>query len=110
MSVVSNVIFSFSISEYSYEKEEDDIYPNMEKINNWLQENSYGVFSVDVDAISGGKKHLETPLFVATFNYFNIKDFCNFVRSLKWECPDCVQVIIQEQEDDKFRLIEPCAG
>ena len=110
MSVVSNVIFSFSISEESYEKENDTIYPIMENINNWLQENKYGVFSVDADVISGGRKHLETPLFVAAFNHFRLEDFCNYVRSLKWEYPDCVQVIIQEQNDDKFRLIEPCAG
>lgn len=110
MSVVSNVIFSFSISEDSYEKDDDTFYPNMEKINNWLQENSYGVFSVDADVISGGIKHLETPLFVAAFNHFSLEDFCNFVRSMKWEYPDFVQVFIQEQQDDKFRLIEPCAG
>lgn len=104
MSVVSNVIFSFSISE----KENGFFYSNMEKINKWLQERNYGVFSVDVDVISGGRKHLEAPLFVAAFNYFVLEDFCNFVRSLKWEYPDFVQIIIQEQEDGKFRLIEPC--
>ena|SRR3989304_6316184 len=110
MSVVSNVIFSFSISEDSYEKEDDILYPNMEKINNWLEENNYGIFSVDVDVVSGGRKDLETPLFVAAFNYFSIDNFCNFIRSLKWEYPDFVQVFIQEQEDDKFRLIEPFAA
>lgn len=99
MSVVSNVVFSFHISD-------DHI---MEKINSWLQENDYGVFS-NVDIVSGGRKHLETPLFAAAFNYFNLENFCNFVRSLKWKHPNCVQIFIQEQEDDKFRLIEPCAG
>ena len=110
MSVVSNVIFSFSISEDSYEKEDDILYPNMEKINNWLEENNYGIFSVDVDVVSGGRKNRETPLFVAAFNYSSIDNFCNFIRSLKWEYPDFVQVFIQEQEDDKFRLIEPFAA
>ena len=80
MSVVSNVIFSFSISEDSYEKEDDILYPNMEKINNWLEENNYGIFSVDVDVVSGGRKNLETPLFVAAFNYFSIDNFCNFIK------------------------------
>jgi len=110
MSVVSNVIFSFSILENNYEKENDIFYLNMEKINDWLEEHGYGVFSVDVDIISGGRKRLETPLFVAAFNHFNLKDFCDFVRSMTWEYPDFVQVIIQEQDADKFRLIEPCAG
>jgi len=110
MSVVSNVIFSFHISEDSYEKGDNITYPNMEKINTWLQENKYGSFSVDADVISGGRKHLETPLFVAAFNYFNLDEFCAFVRSLKWEYPGCVQIFIEEQEDDKFRLIEPCGG
>lgn len=105
MSVVSNIIFSFSILEES--REHDTIFINVEKINDWLEENHFGNFGQDVDKVAGGKKHLETPIFVAAFNYFRLDEFLDFVRSLEWNEPQYVQVFIQGQDDEKFSLLEP---
>jgi hypothetical protein len=110
MSLVTNIILSFSIDEDSYESDEgDDIYALMVPINAWLTEHRYGAFGRDADHISGGNKHLETPLYVAAFNLFSLNEFVDMLRTLPWHEPRSVQVFVQEQEEDKFRLIEPFA-
>ena len=110
MSNVTNVLLSFSVMEEKVQGwDSDSPYILMNTINAWLMERSYGAFGQDVDHVSGGHKHLETPLYAAGFNYFNLDDFLNMLRTLPWKEPENVQVFVQEQDEDKFRLIEPCA-
>jgi hypothetical protein len=105
MSVVTNIVLSFSIMEES--REHDTVYLNIEKINKWLDDNSFGDFGKDLDEVSGGRKHLETPLFAAAFNYFRLSDFVDFLHSLDWVEPENVQIFVQEQDENKFKLVEP---
>jgi hypothetical protein len=96
MSSVTNIILSFSIVE--------DRFSLMDDINSWLTKEDYGAFGYDADALGSGTKRLETPVYVAAFNLFDVHAFLDFVKDLPWQEPDCVQVFVQEQEEDKFRV------
>ncbi len=102
MSDVTNVILSFSINENEIA---EDQYVNVIKLNTWLDNHGYGVFGRDADDIAGGNKHLETPLYVAAFNYFGSRAFADFVEFLTWNEPENVQLLIQEQNENKFMFL-----
>jgi len=53
----------------------------------------------------GGSKMLETPLYVGAFNYFQEEQFIEHLRKIKWAEPECVQLIIKRQNDDRFEII-----
>jgi hypothetical protein len=103
MSHVDNVILSFSILE--------DERPIMESVNEWLRAHvsgqSFGPDLVNADGAYGGAKCLETPLFIAAFNYLPEDAFLGFLRTLPWRCPGEVQVIVQRQNDDVFEILSP---
>ena len=102
MSDVTNVILSFSINENEVTEGQ---YGNMVKINEWLDNHGYGVFGQDADDVAGGNKHLETPLYVVAFNYFGSRAFADFVEFLNWNEPENVQLLIQEQNENKFMFL-----
>lgn len=111
MSDVTNILLSFDICE-----EEDDPgdvmgetsdYTMLTQINAWLAPR-YGAFGVDADWIAGGTKHLEAPLYIAAFNHFDLDAFCAFLRTLPWLYPQHVQLFVQEENDNCWRLLTPC--
>ena len=99
MSVVDNCILSFDICE-DYEK--------ITEINSFFNSVMHQKPFVNVDADFlpcgwyGGCKMLETPLFIAAFNYFPEELFLNHLKTLNWKYPENVQLIIKRQEEDKF--------
>lgn len=103
MSVVTNIILSFSIMENEISDIEDS-YTNMVLINNWLRKHDHGAFGEDATIASGGEKHLETPVYLAAFNFFDLDEFLAFLRTLPWEEPENVQVFVQGQEEEKFTV------
>ncbi|MEQ9437802.1 MAG: hypothetical protein RIG62_02095 [Cyclobacteriaceae bacterium] len=106
MSVVTNLIFSFSVGE--------DENKMMNQVNSF----KYGLQTLNLvsadyirdtenrrTAWYGGGKFLEARLFVGAFNHLDLNEFIDHVKSLDWEEPECVQIIVKEQHDDIFRLI-----
>lgn len=91
MSVVSNCIFSFS----SYE--DDGI---ISEVNSYLLDAGRGEF-VSVKAGNthkiwyGGTKVLETPLFIAAFNWLDEEGFIEHLKTIDWYDPESVQLIIK---------------
>ena len=81
----------------------------MDEINTFLK-GTIGQVFVGVDDSSipsgwyGGSKYLESPLFIAAFNYFPEENFLSFIRGLDWKYPEEVQLIIQRDRDDKFSI------
>lgn len=106
MSDVTSVILSFDALEEDDENGETEFYWNMYRINAWLNECGYGVFG-DVNDCAGGRKALQKPVFIGAFDHFEVDLFCKFLRSLSWERPENVQVLVQGENERKFRLIEP---
>lgn len=100
MSHVDNVILTFSILE--------DANTLMGPINEWLQEHTHGHFGLglmDLPGAYGGSKALETPLYVAAFNYLPEDDFLAMLRRQLWLEPAHVQVLIQRQHDDVLSVL-----
>lgn len=101
MSLVDNCILSFSICE-------DD--EKIIEVNSFFNVELQKPF-VDVDANFlptgwyGGSKMLETPLFIAAFNYFPESEFINHLKTLNWKYPEDVQLIIKRQDDSIFSII-----
>lgn len=113
MSHVDNVILSFSILEDSIESErEADRWPIMDQVNEWLREHVSGQsFKPELSSFHeayGGRKVLETPLFVAAFNYLPEEDFLAFLKTLPWQYPEEVQFIVKRQHDELFEIVRPC--
>ena len=106
MSLVTNVILSFHLLEARSESPDGEYrYALMYPLNAWLTEQGYGPFGPDADRVAGGTKHLETPLYVAAFNYLDVDAFMARLRTLPWEYPSAVQVFLQTQEENTFRLM-----
>ena len=54
----------------------------------------------------GGSKMLETPLYLGAFNHLDLKGFTEHMKEIDWEEPENVQLIVKEQESDKFKIIK----
>ncbi len=105
MSLVTNIVFAFSIIEENDPGDEDK-YLLVEKINQWLSERGYGEFG-DADQSNRGFKALEIPTYVGAFNFLMLDEFLEFIKALPWKEPENVQIFIKEQGDEKYRLLEP---
>jgi hypothetical protein len=108
MSQVTNVILT--ALEYSEPEELQN------KVNQYFGEHGdeYGfVHSDNVKDFNnyntipwyGGSKSLEADVLIGAFNYLNLQDLIIFLRSIQWDNPPLVQLIVKEQEDDLFRII-----
>jgi len=53
----------------------------------------------------GGTKFLETNLFIGAFNFLNKGKLLEHIRTIDFLSPEDVQLIIQEQEDTRFHII-----
>jgi hypothetical protein len=60
----------------------------------------------DLDRPFGGNKQLECDLFVGAFNHLDLNDFVSYLNGVQWSDNDEVQLIVCEQEDDGFRIID----
>jgi hypothetical protein len=106
MSRVTNLILSFSTGE------------NEEKCMSVV--NSYQYRNITLNLVSidynknvekgycwyGGTKFMEANLYVGAFNHFDLDDFVAFLKTVKWEEPEDVQLIVKEEWETKFRIIE----
>lgn len=53
----------------------------------------------------GGTKVLTDDLYIGAFNHLNLKDLLKHLRSIDWEFPENVQLMVLEHEDDWWRII-----
>ena len=100
MSLVTNTILTFSILEYEKDRIND--------VNKFFEES--GFVSCDDESLPigwyGGTKMLETNVAIGAFNYLELEEFIEHLRNIKWEEPQNVQIIVKEQNDEKFRLLD----
>ncbi len=104
MSVVTNVVFSYSIGE------DDDI---IKQVNRYFTDDLFGSIGlVSCDDITraplgwyGGSKMLETPLFIGSYNHLHLPDLLGHLRTIDWKHPEDVQLIVQEQDDNRFTIL-----
>lgn len=104
MSVVTNLILHMGILE-----DENDM---AQKVNQYFKNKEWlGAPPVPIDSENrngwyGGTKFLECNLFIGAYNHLDLDDFIKHLRALKWTSPEDLQIIVKEQNDDKFRIID----
>lgn len=103
MSLVTNVILHTPIYF-------DDEQKEIEKQINSFFDESKGFVYVDDEKLPigwyGGTKMLECDLYIGSFNYLDLEGLIKHLSKIKWEYNEQVQLIVKEQEDDKFRIID----
>jgi len=108
MSVVTNLILSFSIGE--------DEISRVDEIN-LFHNNGRGFklasadFEIEINQDSnkawyGGSKFLGTPLYIGAYNHLDIEGLIEYLKIINWKYPESVQLFLKEEESDKFRIIE----
>ena len=107
MSYVTNVILHTSLMEWGGWSS----HSLLPRVNAFFEESGGGgLVAVDDPALPtgwyGGNKFLEAQLYLGAFNYLILEEFIAHLRSLPWEAPESVQLIIKEENDDKFRVID----
>lgn len=101
MSCVTNVILCHD--DYGSGRDgDDDGEMKLSEVNAFL-EKEWGVMrQLDRCRDVGGRKCLETFILVAAFNYFNVDAFAAYLGTLRWEEPDCVQLLVKHQDSERF--------
>lgn len=97
MSVVTNVILTFSILEDDYEAGDTYGHKCVDKINEWLP-----CELKNIGGHAGGNKELETDIYIGAFNYLDTEGLKACVFSQEWNEPKDVQLYVQEQQADTF--------
>ena len=98
MSWVTNVILTCALGDET----------QIAEVNTFFTEPAEHLFAIPCYS---GTKALEAPIFVGAYNYLDIKSFILYLRTrVSWEEPALVQVFIKDQEDERFRIIEPFGG
>jgi len=54
----------------------------------------------------GGTKNLETDLYVGAFNYLELDELTEHIKTIEWNGPTCVQLIYQGPNDFKFSVTD----
>lgn len=110
MSVVTNTILAYGCGERDGWREKHT--PMLDAVNRFFEGSRGFVLANDVDngGWYGGTKFLECNLAVGAFNYLDLDGLIAHIRSLEWEDPEAVQLIVKEQEDDRFRIIDVFAA
>ncbi len=96
MSWVVNVILKTSIDE--------DI-TEFNKI--FLDKYSDRAAMVQVDGICGGWKAMECDVYLGAFTCFSAEEILEGFLGIEWECPEFVQLFIQDQDEDIFEVYRP---
>ena len=108
MSVVTNCILHFSISEC---EGDDNEAKCLADINTFFKDVK-GFVSIDDPRLPhgwyGGTKMSEAPLFYGAFNHLDLDALCNHIKTIQFEDPESVQLIVQLQDEESFFIIEPC--
>lgn len=108
MSVVTNLILAIASSD-----NEMDI---INEVNSFVYRGiNMNLVSADFNKNDGkrtvwygGTKYLEAGIYIGAFNNFPLADFVEHLKNIKWECPESVQLIVKEQNEDKFKIINVC--
>lgn len=72
-------------------------------INNYLKTKYGGVLN-KVSHKAGGSQVMPCDMHTGAFNYFDIDDFWGFIKTVTWEMPECVQLMIKDEHDDIFTV------
>lgn len=104
MSHVTDIILSTMIEDGA---KRDDEHPNVDELNQYLIEHYGGWVLVKVDENAGGGKAMQCDLFIAAINHLNIPEFLERFYEIAWEAPECVQLMLKDEHDERFSIHVP---
>lgn len=103
MSQVTNIIILFSCSE-----DESRIVNELSQFE-YKKDSFFYIKSINDKTLPkhwyGGSKGFEASVLIGAFNYLNIFDLIKYMKNIKWEYIEDVQLLYKEQEDYIFNLI-----
>ena len=98
MSNVTDIILITGCNDGS--ESDDDEWPNADKLGQYLTE-AHNQYLNAVHLKAGGDKYPQHDVFMSSINHLDIPTFLAAFRSIRWEFPDRVRLILcGEQEDD----------
>jgi len=107
MSVVTNIVLCMHLVDA------DEPGGKLAEVNRYFAGRCRGLVSLDDPSLperwTGGNKFLEASLFVGAFTntaLLGLDAFLAHLRTIRWEAPEAVQVLVKEQDDERFRLID----
>ena len=102
MSEVTNLILTCSLGE-----KEEVVLSQINKFE--VDDRSFKIVSINDKKLPkgwyGGTKYMECNIFMGAYNYLNLNKFIRHLKSIEWEDSEDVQLIIREQHEDHFRII-----
>lgn len=54
----------------------------------------------------GGDKYMEAKLYIGAYNYLDLVLLVNHMKSISWQNPEDIQIIVKEQFEFKFKIID----
>ena len=106
MSNVTNLILSIGYHDAEAGK--------IHEVNRYFEEPEIealrcrGLVSIDDSSLPegwyGGSKYFEANIYLGAFNYLLLDEFIEHLRSIQWQSPEDLQIIVMGQEDDGFRI------
>jgi len=66
-----------------------------------------GLIFRQVDQFTGGPKDFEADLYLATTNGRDVDEVITKFKKLIWQSPEDVQLMVQDQEEDRFTIHLP---
>jgi hypothetical protein len=105
MSVVTNIILAFPTERFCLPEK------RLAAVNRFFVGMKGFVSMDDVglpDCWYGGAKRLEANLYLGAFNYLDLRSLIEWIRTIPWMYPEQVQLIVKEEDDEVFRIINPC--
>lgn len=106
MSWVTDVLLLFSLGEVYWDEEDPDPDPEplpLKNINAWLAENNYRSLNNLHDHVNTGKS-MQAFVYGGAYNFLKIKEFLETVKAQDWKEPENVQLLIQDEQDERFTL------
>lgn len=106
MSYVTNVVLLFSLMEYDTETAGVRQYPIVQMLNKSAVDGMHSGALVRVSQYGAGIKVMEAVVYVGAFNFLDVDAFKRAVWALPWEEPESVQLLIKDQDDERFTLFD----
>jgi hypothetical protein len=113
MSWVTDVLLIFSVGEvwadYMEPVEANENGDSVEEplplrnIDAWLLENNWRSLTRLDDYVNTGKP-MQTRVYGGAYNFLKISEFIEVVKAQPWQEPQNVQLLIQDDPDDRFTL------
>ncbi|WP_432472848.1 hypothetical protein [Amphritea sp. HPY] len=106
MSSVTDIILISMINDGSNGQDKSK-HPNADIISNYIRQNHHDCELVKVDPYAGDKKNMQCDIFMCTTDGLDTAGLIELFNSIKWQDPDCVQLMLKDEQDDAFLIHSP---